>query len=101
MILYNVTIKIDWPIHEEWLQWMKEVYIPGMLSTGFFIDYRTLRLLLVDDSDGPTYAIQYYASSLDDYKQFAECHSNIQSRKEFDKWGDKMVTFGTIMEVVQ
>ncbi|MEO6649229.1 MAG: DUF4286 family protein [Chitinophagaceae bacterium] len=101
MIIYNVTINVDWSIHEEWLQWVKQDQIPGMLATGHFSGSRILRLLQVDELEGPTYAVQYYADTIDDYNLFIESRSAIQSEKEFSKWGDKTVGFSTIMEVVQ
>lgn len=100
MILYNVTINVDWCIHTDWLQWMKEVNIPDMIETGFFIDCRMLRLLQVDESDGPTYAVQYNAVSIDQYNLFLEKQLGIQVQKEINKWGNKFIFFSTIMEVV-
>lgn len=101
MIIYNVTIKVDWSIHDEWLNWMKENHIPDMISIGLFVESLMVRLLMVDESDGPTYAVQYYANSLDDYNQFIEEWAPFQSDKEFSKWGSHFVNFTTIMEVVQ
>jgi hypothetical protein len=101
MILYNVTTKVDWYIHKEWLQWMKEDNIPDMMATGFFIDYRMVRLLQVDETDGPTYAVQYTAHSIDQYNMFLENHLDNQYQKESNKWGNKFISFSTIMEVVR
>ena len=38
MVLYNVTINIDYAVHDEWLDWMKNVHIPDVMNTGLFID---------------------------------------------------------------
>ena len=100
MIIYNVTINVAWSIHEEWLQWMKGEQIPAMLATGFFTGFRMVRLLQVDELEGPTYAVQYSANSINEYNLFAEHQLAIQSQKEYDRWGDKMLAFSTIMEVV-
>jgi hypothetical protein len=70
MIIYNVTTKTDWSIHAEWLQWMQEEHIPGILGTGLFQDCRIMRLLEVDETEGPTYAIQYQASGREDYDHY-------------------------------
>jgi len=40
MFVYNITIKVDNNIEEEWLRWQKEIHIPEILSTGFFYDHR-------------------------------------------------------------
>jgi hypothetical protein len=58
-ILYNVTIKIETTIQEEWLEWMKNVHIPDVLATECFESYRLTRILGDDDEHGVGFAIQY------------------------------------------
>ena len=36
MIIYNVTIKVDHSIADEWKIWLMEEHIPGMIATGCF-----------------------------------------------------------------
>ena len=36
MLVYNVTVKVNTDIHEEWLEWMKKTHIPEVLATGYF-----------------------------------------------------------------
>ncbi|HEY1022825.1 MAG TPA: DUF4286 family protein, partial [Flavisolibacter sp.] len=63
MIIYNVTIKVDASIADAWLAWLLEEHIPEVMQTGCFSDKKVVRLLEVDESEGPTYAIQYSAES--------------------------------------
>lgn len=100
MIIYNVTIKVDWSIHEDWLQWMKQEHIPDMLSSKHFHTYQMVRLLQVDETDGPTYAVQYYAHSLQDYNRYLADLSKAQRQKGLDQWENKFVAYPTIMQVV-
>jgi len=37
MIIYNITIKISWPIHEQWLAWYKDEHIPKLKQITDFI----------------------------------------------------------------
>ena len=99
MILYNVTTKVDWSIHNEWLQWMKEINIPDILDINFF-DFKMFRLLLIDDTDGPTYAVQYFTESIDQYNSFVKTQLDDQSQKETNKWGNNVISFNTVMEDV-
>ncbi len=101
MIIYNVTIKIDWSIQKDWVAWMQEVHIPGIISGGFFSDPRFVRLLEVNDIDGPTYAVQYCAHSLENYRLFLDEQAETFNNQELAKWGSKFIAFSTIMEVVQ
>lgn len=100
MIIYNVTIKVDWSIEEDWLQWMQDIYIPGILGTGYFEKHQLVRLLGVDETDGPTYAVQYYSGSIDSYDEYARKFAPGFSRQLIARWGDKCLAFSTLMQVV-
>ncbi len=100
MIIYNVTIKIDFSIQKEWLTWLKEEHIPDILHTGCFTNARILQLLETDDTEGPTYAIQYYAESKSMYNLYIEKYAGLQRQKFFDKWGDQFIAFRSVMQVV-
>ena len=49
MYIYNVTIKLEHSIHEEWVRWMKEKHIPEVMKTACFTDYKFVRLLDIED----------------------------------------------------
>ncbi len=100
MIIYNVTIKVQQSIKDAWLQWLQEEHIPDILQTGCFTHATILRLLEVDDSEGPTYAVQYFAESKGLYNNYIEKHAAIMRQKGFDKWGDKFIAFRSVMQVV-
>jgi Domain of unknown function (DUF4286) len=101
MFIYNVTIKIDWSIHDAWVQWMKQEHIPEVVSTGCFTGSQLVRLLETDEKEGPTYAAQYYAAGKTDYNRYIELHSTTLRQKSFDKWGDKFVAFRSLMQVIE
>ncbi len=100
MIIYNVTIKVDMSIASPWLQWMKEEHIPAMIATGYFKEASILQLLEIDDSEGPTYAIQYKADTLQAYKDYIDKYSVDMRKESFEKWGDKFIAFRSVMSVV-
>jgi hypothetical protein len=100
MIIYNVTVKVDPQIAEEWLKWIRSEHIPEIMNTGCFTDFKIVRLLEVDDSEGPTYAIQYSALSKEDYNRYIDFHSSEFIKKSFDKWGEQFFAFKSVMEVV-
>lgn len=99
-LVYNVTNKVSHQIHKDWLLWMKEHHIPAMLATGCFLGATVLRVRGVDDEEGPTYAIQYYAASQSQYELYLECFSTALRQETLEKWGDSFIAFRTIMEVV-
>lgn len=100
MFIYNVTIKINWQIADEWKQWMQEEHLPEVMATGCFQRFQFVRLLQIDEEEGPTYAAQYYAASLSDYDDYIQQHAPLLRQKTIDKWGDGFIAFRTLMEII-
>lgn len=101
MIIYNVTVKVDGSIADAWLQWLLNEHIPSIMNTNCFVGYKVVRLLEVDETEGPTYAIQYFAESKADYNRYIEIHSSKMQKLSFEKWGDRFIAFRSVMEVVK
>lgn len=100
MIIYNVTIKVDPSIADQWLSWMNEEHIPAMIATGCFEKATILKLLELDESDGLTYAVQYAAKDKEVYDLYIDKYSVIMRNESFAKWGDKFIAFRSVMQVV-
>src|SRR4051794_1943598 len=99
-IIYNETTKVDAAISDEWIAWMKADHIPEMIATGCFDDATILRLTEVDDSEGPTYAVQYAAQSKALYNRYIQSFSTAMQEKVQRKWGNLTVSFRTVLQVV-
>ncbi|MDI3322550.1 DUF4286 family protein [Pinibacter soli] len=99
--IYNVTSMVSWPIHEAWLEWMRTVHAPEVLATECFTSFRILKLHEIDETEGPTYAVQYFAESKALYNRYITKFSEGMRQKGYDKWGDRFVSFHSVMEVVQ
>lgn len=100
MFIYNVTIKIQESIHQEWLKWLKKEHVPDVLATHCFSNARIVRLLEIDDSEGPTYAVQYTAESKALYNRYIDQFAGIMRQKSFDKWGNRFIAFRSVMQVI-
>jgi hypothetical protein len=100
MLIYNVTTKVDWSINDAWLEWTTGIHIPEMMATGLFTDYRVVKLLEVDDIEGPTYAIQYYTRNRADYDQYIKEFAPAMTEKGTKRWGQQFIAFRTLMEVI-
>ena len=100
MIVYNVTTKVDTAVAGEWLQWLKEEHIPEIINSGCFTHANILELLETDNTDGPTYTVQYFAESKSNYNVYIEKFAPVMRQKSFDKWGNKTIAFRSLMKVV-
>lgn len=100
MFKYNVTIKVHVSIQDDWFKWLQEIHIPEVLATGCFTDAVVCRLLEVDDSEGPTFSVQYSAESKAAYNQYIETFAPTLRQKSFDAWGDRFIAFRSVMQVI-
>jgi hypothetical protein len=100
MFIYNVTTKIDPSIHQTWVEWMKKTHIPQIMATGCFEQFQFVQLLEIDDSDGATFAVQYMAASKANYTLYIEMHADKLRKDTLTAWGNKIISFRSLMQVV-
>jgi hypothetical protein len=99
MIVYNVTINIDHDAHGSWVEWMKEVHIPDVMATGYFLESRMLRVL-AEDEGGITYAVQYTAADMEHYERYRDEHAARLQAAAQESFGGRFAAFRTLLEVV-
>ena len=72
MMIYQVKIRIDKEIEQEWLQWMQEVHVPDMISTGLIKSCQILKPL---ENISSTYFFNYYFDSETDFEEYEKIHA--------------------------
>ncbi|PRY14846.1 uncharacterized protein DUF4286 [Pontibacter ummariensis] len=100
MILYNETVNIENGVAEEWLQWMKEVHIPEVMRTGYFLRNQVARLIGEVNNGGTTYAVQYSCRNMADLEEYKREHADALYRKQLQRYEGKFVIFSSMLEVV-
>lgn len=100
MIIYNVTVNLNQAIAEKWILWLNKEHIPDIIQTGCFTHATILHLLEVDETDGPTFAVQYHAESKALYNRYIEKFAETMRKKAADKWGNQFIAFRSVMQVV-
>ncbi len=100
MIVYNDTIIIEESIHDEWLNYIKTVHIPAIMSTGLFASYKILTVI-DSPNEGVTYCIQYNADTIEHFQQFYMNHLHKFQATHQEKFPEKFVMFNTLMEEVE
>ncbi len=98
MFIYNISLKIDWLAVEEWLRWMREEHIAEVLATGCFLEAKMFKLLDQDDTEGPTFIVQYSCNKKIDYLKYKKEFAPALQEKGAAKFGDKVTAFRSIME---
>jgi hypothetical protein len=98
MIIYNVTVNVTIHAHDLWMKWLKEEHLPEIMATNTFYDVKIYQLINVDDIDGPTYSVQFYAKSMKEYDLFIEEFASSLRSKSVNKWGNDMFSFRTTLQ---
>lgn len=101
MIIYNVTVNINHEVHDEWVAWMRDVHIPEVMATGYFIENRFARVLLVEDETGVSYSIQYLCRNMADLQKYQGAHAPRLQADVKAKFDGKFVAFRTVLETVE
>ncbi|MBX2923650.1 MAG: DUF4286 family protein [Chitinophagaceae bacterium] len=100
MIVYNITAKVTWAIAENWLHWQKQEHIPGMLATGLITGYKIFRLLEQDEEEGPTFTMQFFFASWENYETYIRVFSPSFKELSLQRWGNQYIAFRTVMQLV-
>jgi hypothetical protein len=101
VFVYNITIKINPGIEDEWLHWQRHEHIPDIMTTGLFTEWKMFRLLGQDESDGITYVVQYFAATACDYELYIQDHAPKLREKALQRWGDQFIAFRSVMQLVK
>jgi len=99
MVIYNVTVNVDHDVCEQWVKYMREEHIPGVLRTGCFKEARFTRVV-VNEESGITYSIQYLCESREMLQHYADHFAPALQKDHKDKFGEKSAAFRTMLEVV-
>lgn len=99
MRIYNITSKVAHSVHAAWLKWMQEQYLPAQLATKLVQQYQLTRLLHVDDSQGPTYALLLTFATRKDHENFESKYRAGFEQSVRKQWGEQVLSFASTLEV--
>ena len=98
-LLYNVTVKIETNVHQEWIDWMLQKHIPDVMATGCFEAYKLTRILDYEDEHGVWFAIQYVSPSQDAFELYQEQYAQTLQKEHADRYHGRYVAFRTLMVI--
>ncbi len=101
MIIYNVTVNIHESVHQQWLLWMKNKHIPEVLATGKFSKAIFSRVMIDEEMGGTTYSTQYTTDSQATLEKYYTDDAPQLREEGLRIFGDKMLAFRTMLEVVE
>lgn len=97
-VLYNITYNVDESVLQDWLTWMKSEFINKHIATKYFESANMVKILVEEEMGGESYAVMYKSSSLELLEDFVVNHSPVFNKELSDKFGQKVLTFMTLLE---
>ena len=100
MLIYNETINIDDTVKDKWVLWMKEFYIPKMLSSGKFTHAKMTRIVVEEEMGGTSFSVQYSCpdqAALEEYQSKLE---DVYVANMLAQFPEQFVRFTTVLELV-
>lgn len=100
MLIYNTTFQVDEDVHEHFMIWIRECYIPEIMKEGTLHTPRICRILSHRE-EGTCYSLQWEVSDSEAlHRWFIKQGKNFND--ELTKiFRDKVIGFPTLMEVVE
>jgi len=93
-MILNITFSVDKEVAEDWITWMKDKHIPGLVVKGFFSEARILKVLSHEDDQTFSYAVQYFWGSMKNIEQYL-ADDDIQKR-----YGERILAYPTLLEEI-
>ena len=101
MVIYNVTTHVESSIEKSWLNWMKEKHIPEMLATKKFKAARIFKVISENDKGGVSYAAQYHCDNKKSLEQYLNDFEIKLEEDAVNKFGDRIISFTTELELIE
>ncbi len=100
MLIYNTTFQVEDEIHDNFLVWIKECYIPEVEKHGTMRAPRICKVLSHRD-DGSSYTLQWEVESSSLLHRW-HLEQGMKLNDELVKiFKNKVVGFPTLMEVIE
>lgn len=97
MLIQNNTYRVDAAVADQWYRWQLDHFIPGVMKTGFFSEYRCYELLEQEETDGKTFVIQFWAADKNQHDAYMEQYDRVFAEMARKKWGDQCIGFRTLL----
>ncbi len=99
MYIYNVTINVEEIIHDQWLDWMQQEYIPAMLATGKFSKALLTKVIVEEEMGGVTYSVQYTTDSKATLQRYEQEDAE-QLYQKSNRFAGQFLSFTTELKTI-
>ncbi len=100
MLVYNTTYHADKTRKEEFVNWLRNEYIPQALQRDELSETKLCRVLAEDENDGMSISLQFHVHDLDTLSRWYEACGESLLNEMRRKFGNQVAGFSTLLEVL-
>jgi hypothetical protein len=100
MIIFNTTYHVDEVVHNEYLEYIREIFIPQAVESGFLFEPRLARIVPQHNEPGMSYSLQFRVKNNDTLDLWFQLSGNKLNRELVVRFGNKVAGFVTLLEEI-
>ena len=100
MIVFNTTFHVDEAVHEEFIEYMLQQYIPMATRSGVLTSPRLARIFGKEGDEGHSYAMEFVAADIAALERWNNDESRAVHEPLLEVFKEKLIGFSTIMQTV-
>lgn len=100
MIIINTTYHVSRMVEKEWLNWVNNIYIPKVKSTGILQNSRLLRVFVEKEENAEVYALQFEVENFERLEYWSDHYSRELKNEMSDIFAERVLGFTTVMETL-
>ncbi|MBK5721587.1 DUF4286 family protein [Dysgonomonas sp. Marseille-P4677] len=100
MIIFNTTFHVEDDVCNNYLAFMKEIYIPKAANSGFLHEPRFAKIHAQHEQSGTSYSLQFKVKNVDTLNYWFEKEGESLQKELTSHFGNKALGFVTLMEEI-
>lgn len=101
MIIFNTTFHVEESIHNEFIEYMLQIYIPICTKSGLLNSPRLARIFGKEEDEGISYAMEFTAKDLFTFEKWNKEESGNIYTLLMDNFKEKIIGFSTVMQTIE
>ncbi len=100
MIVLNTTFHIDESLHEEFIEYMLQKFIPMSTKSGILSSARLSRIFGSNEDEGLSFAMEFEVADVEQLELWNREESSEVYNSLMEKFNEKIVGFSTVMQTI-
>jgi len=101
MFVFNTTFHVDEALHEEFIEYMLQHFIPMSTQSGLLRSPRLARIFGKEDDEGHSYAMEFTVTDVVTLERWNTDESQAVYAPLLEKFREKLIGFSTIMQTIE